>query len=43
VVGDQWATLDTARRAESAQVAWKVGDDLSSGFLALRRLRPSAA
>jgi len=38
VIGDQWATPDTARRAESAQVAWRVGTDLSSSFIALRRL-----
>jgi hypothetical protein len=38
VVGDQWATPDAARHAESVQVAWKVGADLSPGFLALRRL-----
>jgi hypothetical protein len=37
VVGDQWATLDTPRHAEDARVAWKVGADLSPGFLALRR------
>jgi hypothetical protein len=37
VVGDLWATLDTPRHAEDARVAWKVGADLSPGFLALRR------
>jgi hypothetical protein len=37
VVGDQWATLDTPQDAESVHVAWKVGADLSPGFLALRR------
>jgi hypothetical protein len=41
VVGDQWATSDTARRAESVQVEWKVGADLSAGFLALRRQAPA--
>jgi hypothetical protein len=38
VIGEDWATLDTQERARALQVAWKVGDDLSSGFLAFRRL-----
>jgi hypothetical protein len=37
VVGDQWATPDIARQAETLRVEWKVGPELSAGFLALRR------
>ena len=38
VIGEGWATRDTQERARTLQVDWKVGDDLSSGFLAFRRL-----
>jgi hypothetical protein len=38
VIGDDWATLDTQERARVLGVDWKVGADLSEGFLALRRL-----
>ena len=38
VIGEDWATLDTQERARAFKVAWKVGNDLSPGFLAFRRL-----
>jgi hypothetical protein len=38
VIGEDWATLDTQERARALKVDWNVGDDLSSGFLAFRRL-----
>jgi hypothetical protein len=38
VIGEDWATRDTQERARALQVDWKVGDDLSSGLLAFRRL-----
>jgi len=38
VIGEGWATLDSQERARALQVDWKVGDDLSPGFLAFRRL-----
>jgi hypothetical protein len=38
VIGEDWATLDTQERARALKVDWKVGDDLSAGFLAFRRL-----
>ncbi|HEX9871660.1 MAG TPA: hypothetical protein VGC99_24275 [Candidatus Tectomicrobia bacterium] len=37
VIGDAWATPDSRDRALARQVEWKVGADLSEGFLALRR------
>jgi hypothetical protein len=40
VIGESWATLDTRERAHTSGIAWKVGADLSEGFLALRRLAP---
>jgi hypothetical protein len=40
VIGEAWATLDTPERARALQVDWNVGDDLSPGFLACRRLAP---
>jgi hypothetical protein len=40
VIGEDWATLDTQERARALKVDWKVGDDLSSGFLAFRLLAP---
>ena len=41
VIGEDWATRDTQERARALKVDWKVGDDLSSGFLAFRRLAPA--
>jgi hypothetical protein len=41
VIGESWATLDSRERAHTAGIAWKVGADLSEGFLALRRLAPA--
>jgi hypothetical protein len=38
VIGDAWATLDTQERARALGVEWKMGDDLSEGFMTLRRL-----
>jgi archaellum component FlaC len=38
VIGENWATLDTHERAQALGVDWKVGADLSPGFLAFRRL-----
>lgn len=40
VIGDEWASTEAVRQAETLNVAWKVGPDLSSAFLALRR-RPA--
>jgi hypothetical protein len=37
VVGDDWALSDARERALARQVEWKVGSDLSEGFLAFRR------
>ena len=41
VIGEDWATPDSRDRALARQVEWKVGADLSEGFLAFRRT-PSA-
>ncbi|MFQ5859820.1 MAG: hypothetical protein ACE5LU_29855, partial [Anaerolineae bacterium] len=38
VVGEEWAVLDTRHQAEVRGIDWKVGDDLSEGLLAFRRL-----
>ena len=38
VIGEDWATRDTQERARALKVDWKVGDNLSPGFLAFRRL-----
>ena len=38
VVGEEWAVLDTRHQAEARGIDWKVGDDLSEGLLAFRRL-----
>jgi hypothetical protein len=38
VIGEGWGTLDTQERARTLRVDWKIGEDLSSGFLAFRRL-----
>jgi len=37
VIGEQWATDDTREEAQRQQVEWKVGADLSEGFLAFRK------
>ena len=37
VIGDKWAKLDAREEALSRQVEWKVGSDVSDGFLAFRR------
>jgi hypothetical protein len=38
VIGEQWAISDARERAQARQVEWKVGSDLSDGFLTFRRL-----
>jgi predicted nucleic acid-binding Zn-ribbon protein len=37
VIGEQWATDETREEAQSRQVEWKVGSDLSAGFLTFRQ------
>lgn len=37
VIGEQWATEETRGEAQSQQVEWKVGAELSRGFLAFRQ------
>jgi hypothetical protein len=37
VIGEQWATPEAREQAQTQQVEWKVGADLSAGFLAFRR------
>ena len=37
VIGEQWATPEAREQAQTRQVDWKVGADLSEGFLAFRR------
>jgi hypothetical protein len=37
VIGEQWATPEAREQAQTRQVDWKVGADLSQGFLALRQ------
>lgn len=37
VIGEHWATEETRAEAEEQQVEWKVGSELSPGFLAFRR------
>jgi hypothetical protein len=37
VIGEQWATPEAREQAQARQVEWKVGADLSEGFLAFRR------
>jgi hypothetical protein len=37
VIGEQWATPEAREQAQVRQVGWKVGADLSEGFLAFRR------
>jgi hypothetical protein len=41
VIGDDWATLDSRDRALVRQVEWKVGADLSEGFVAIRQVPPT--
>jgi hypothetical protein len=36
VIGAHWATDETREEAQRQQVEWKVGSDLSAGFLAVR-------
>ncbi len=37
VLGEHWATEDTRAEAEEQQVEWKVGSELSPGFISFRR------
>lgn len=37
VIGEQWATPDAREQAQTHQVEWKVGSDLSDGFLTFCR------
>lgn len=37
VIGEQWATPEAHEQAQTRQVDWKVGADLSEGFLGFRR------
>jgi hypothetical protein len=37
VIGEQWATPEAREQAQLRQVNWKVGADLSDGFLTFRR------
>jgi len=38
VIGEEWASAESRQQAETRAVQWKVGSDLSEGFLAFRRL-----
>ncbi|MFQ5343672.1 MAG: hypothetical protein ACE5F6_19190 [Anaerolineae bacterium] len=38
VIGEEWVGPDVRPQAEARSVQWKVGDDLSDGLLAFRRL-----
>ncbi|GIV11192.1 MAG: hypothetical protein KatS3mg020_0683 [Fimbriimonadales bacterium] len=38
VIGSEWAHPDSRRIAEAEQVEWKVGNDLSDGFIQFRKL-----
>lgn len=38
VIGEEWATPDSRELAEQEGVAWKVGDELSQGFVEFRAL-----
>lgn len=40
VIGEDWTTRETKSQAQASQVEWKVGANLSKGFLAFRR-RPA--
>ena len=37
VIGEHWATAEARDEAQSQQVEWKVGSDLSAGFLTFRK------
>ncbi len=38
VIGEEWAGLESREQAETRAIQWKVGNDLSEGFLSFRRL-----
>ena len=38
VIGEAWATWEAQHRAQASRVEWKVGAELSEGFLAFRQL-----
>jgi len=38
VTGEEWVGPDARLQAEARAVQWKVGDDLSEGLVAFRRL-----
>jgi hypothetical protein len=38
VIGEDWATWEAQHHAQASMVEWKVGAELSDGFLAFRRL-----
>jgi hypothetical protein len=37
VIGEHWATAEARDEAQSHQVEWKIGSDLSAGFLTFRK------
>lgn len=37
VIGEKWATVDARHKASAERVEWKVGSDLSEGFMDFRR------
>ena len=37
VIGEHWATDDAREEAQRQQVEWKVGADISAGFLTFRK------
>ena len=43
VIGEDWATGEAQHRAQASRVEWKVGAELSEGFLAFRRLPCTAS
>jgi hypothetical protein len=38
VIGEEWADPAAREQARALEVEWKVGDDLSAGFIEFRRL-----
>lgn len=40
VIGNEWAHPDSRRLAEQEQVEWKVGNDLSPGYIEFRKITP---
>ncbi len=38
VIGEEWATPDARTTAQQEQVEWKIGSELSAGFIALRQI-----